>query len=264
MSRKRLHRPILVLLVLAAVLATPVFGWRWHVDREGRKKLDAAIASIEANDRSWRREDLLAEEPDFAVDDNSARLVAEFRHTVGMDRRFTGGYEQVLPGPDEIEPNRLLMEETYRRIERELADVEAAWPIIERLSRAPHGRFRLGQSHDWYYQGVIVEERTDALLRFLELQDELSGRDGRSDRVATSLIASINVTRIGNDAPFGYPSSQLLDLCGVCRRLERALALVPLDDRLTMLQKEFEKEAQRPWLRAGIRRDCFRTRFIST
>ena len=48
MSRRHLRKPLFIVLLLFAAAFAVVFGWRWNIDREGRKKLNAVVAKIGA------------------------------------------------------------------------------------------------------------------------------------------------------------------------------------------------------------------------
>src|SRR5262249_54021698 len=60
--------------------------------------------------------------------------------------------------------------------------------------------------------------------------------------------------RIDDIAPFENPSTNGYGLCNLCRRLERVLALVPLDRHLAVLQREFTTAADHDRLRTEIRK----------
>jgi hypothetical protein len=247
--RRPIVRGVLIPLLLMALLIAGVSWWRWRTEREGRERLDAVVAELDSTDPGWRWEDIEAGQPVLRDEENAARIVAEFRQTVGVDRYFRVNLPadtdpRYGPSSNSIR-NRLLDSEAYRLIDQELADTEPGWPEIERLAETARGRCRLPASAVWLERQRSKEERVVPVLNYLEWESERLALKDNPDRQETIARAYLNASRIEDvSAGFGSVIDRRRYLQDVVRHIERMLALDRLGDRLPRLQDELAREAE--------------------
>lgn len=260
MERRRWRKPIVILLFLGIGIVVAVSWWRSSIESEGRKKLDAIVTQINANDPRWRAEDLLADQQEIPAHQNSALMVAEFWQTVGEYRRFwisPFGIDPNLggnPDPREQNPSRLLKESEYSLIQAELQGTDATWPVIERISRSRRGRIQRTTDNSLWNSNYVLEQRPDAVSRFIDWRCEELARDRQAKRVETALLALLNLARLeGYTVSHDGQGQQYYELANLCRRIERLLALDSIDDRAGRLQTELAEEAEADRLRRNLR-----------
>jgi hypothetical protein len=257
MSARTIFRRCLLASILPTVVILPVAGYRWHVDREGRQLRDATIARIEVTDPRWRWEDIEADLPVLAEQENASRLVAEFGNTVAGDRRF---WIDFRPEPDPIHVasgtphNHLPSPKAYSLIDEELAGTEIAWPVVVRLSATPRGRLALLPADTWRGRRPSPDEWTGPVLSYLECEAERQARANRPEREETIARAYLNIARIEEIGAYtGGPLGRHHRLEMAARLVERLLALDALGDRLPRLQAEFAADAEVELFRPAVR-----------
>lgn len=257
MSTRKVIGRCLIGLILPALIVVPVGVNRWHVDHEGRKLRDAAVARIEATDPRWRWEDIEADLPVLRDQDNASLLVAEFRNTVGLDRFFQINFhneQDPIHAGYGTPRNHIPTDFAYSLIDKELDGTEVAWPVVARLATTPRGRRTLLPALTWRERRQPDEERAGAVLNYLEWEAEQLARTHQRHREETVALAYLNVARIEEVQTYTEGGlSTLLRLEGAARLVERLLALDVLGDRLSRLQTEFALEAEVERFRPAVR-----------
>jgi hypothetical protein len=257
MSARTVFRRCLLASILPTLVVVPVVGYRWYVDREGRLLRDAAVARIEATDPRWRWEDIEADLPILAEQENASRLVAAFGNTVAGDRRF---WIDFRPERDPIHVtsgtprNHLPSPKAYSLIDKELVGTEAAWPVVARLSATPRGRLALLPADTWLGRRQSPDEWTGPVLNYLEYEAERQAQANRPEREETIARAYLNIARIEEIRAYtGGPLGRHYRLEMAARLVERLLALDALGDRLPRLQAEFAAGAEVELFRPAVR-----------
>jgi hypothetical protein len=254
MECRHSRKPIFIVLLVGIVTIVAVSWWHSCIEREGRRRLDTVVDEISARDPRWRATDLLADQPEIPANENCALMVARFWQMLGEYRRFEFTAFGGLDDPRVRDPNRLLAENVYLQIDTELEGTEATWPEIERISRSPRGRIQRTTEKQLWNSYHVLEQRPDGVSRFLDWRCELLVRDRQPERAVTAMLALLNLARLeGYTVSRDAQGRQHYELCNLCRRVERLLALGPLDGRIAKLQSELMTEAEADRLRSDIR-----------
>jgi hypothetical protein len=261
MVSRRIINRLLVVPLLIIVMMVAVLGWRWHIDRQGRKQLEAVVAKLDETDARWRWEDIEADRPEIPDAENSSIRVAEFRLAVTNNLAFH--FVDVAHGIErddlyrdlyQVAPNRLHTPQAYVEIDRELQRTENGWPVIEHLSRCKRGKQTLVPAATWSKRRLSVDEWPHDLLEYLKWESERTALTDDRDRQATLLIAMLNLGRIEGGDPFiNMWSRRGARLELTCERLERLLALDRLGAILPRLQTELTVEANADLFRPAVR-----------
>jgi hypothetical protein len=244
MSARRVFRGCLASLILPTVVVVPVCGYRWHVDSEGRKLRDAAVARIEVTDPRWRWEDIEADRPPVPDAENSVRLVEQFNRWADNRHFDPADPDTGRPVVTADSPNRLLRAGHLARVEQALERSEPAGRLIEPLSRRPRGRVDLVPSDDWTRRRVPRDQDPFRLVDYLTCESERLAHVTKPTGQAQLIRALINLSHVEGQGRFnlGY-SFRLTESTDAARRLERAIATRTFDGQLADFQQEFQVRA---------------------
>lgn len=239
-----------------ALFFVPVMGYRLYTQHRGREELEAVVARIEATDPRWRWEDIDADRPPVADNQNAALWVAAFNRDVRNGTSFIPyrpDNQPVTAAPES--PNRLLDDEGYRLIAATLAKHDAAGRIIEQLSRCPDGRPDLARGRSRAEARIASGQWAGDLMRYLECQSEgLVGSNDFGAQVAV-IVTLLNVTGMYRGLPSrdGQEGWSFRNTVLAARRLERALATSASPTNLNDLQTTFGRVADADLYRPAIR-----------
>ena len=254
MSRRRLRKPLFIVLLLFAVAFAVVYCWRWNIDREGRKKLNAVVAKIDASDPRWRWEDLEADRPGVPDAENSAFLALEFERVL-MQNKFIhiqrNNEDSLLL--EEIPPNHLLDDEAMQLIENRLDDFRTAKPFVRKLQAMPFGKRTMNITFNAWSSTWDVPQPY-YIGNYLQFEFHHSAQRGLADRPYERVIALLNLGRMyGDETLLRSQTSRMASARGACNKMERALAMNIPSSNLAHLQAEFERESRTDYYGIGIR-----------
>jgi hypothetical protein len=255
-SRHIINR-LLVVPLLIIVMMIGVFVWRWHIDRQGRKQLEAVVGKLDETDPRWRWEHLEADRVPVPDVENSAFLVARFREAVGPKRNHF--YPPSRSNGDSLSPwmfptNRRLDDEAIALIDVALTGTDAAQTIVRLLEKQPHGRRTFNLSGNWRTTLLLPSEDPWPMQSFLELELERLAQANLPDQALRVVRAQLNLRRLYGDEPLCSSQSSRARLgMSAARLLERALGMGMPNARLAELQAEFAAEANADLFRIGVR-----------
>jgi hypothetical protein len=234
---KRLGVTLLILAVGAGVRYA-------YVRHQAITALQAAVDELDREDPGWRLQDIEAARVWVPDHKNSALCTVAVNRLLPKEwpsREFDEAFA-------DLEPQRRLRPEDYRRLCKELDAVQPACAEAHRLADLPTGR------HHIVYRRLMVEtllkdqQQVRRVTRLLAC--EAMWRDEEGDAKGALLCgrAALNAGRSLGDEPTGI--SQLIRVACViqaCRAVERTLAQgEPPVAEMIDLQKLFEEEEAHP------------------
>jgi hypothetical protein len=253
---------VALLLVLVAALSTG-FYLKGVVDR----RLAAAIAAADRDDRFWRLDDLMAHREVVPDAENSARVLAE---AIELLLENQPAEPTALPGQPNFPPsgarkayerleatsdNDRLDEATAAALRRELETYDTAVAIARTVADHHRGRHELDLGPTLIDTPLTETQAVRPVARLLGADTAIRAHDGDLDGALDSCRAILGTGRSIGDEPF--QTSQLVRVAigsVAMKSVRRVLGQgEPSDLALARLQSLIVDELAQPLLLYGVR-----------